>query len=152
MPIFGGSCIFSSCHDQSSKKAGLVLGDPKSFGLDGGSCFDTSAKWGCRIPEPIDPVLLREVRDSLLAPSTTVKSPVVPRVTPGDPTESFLLDKVTGTQNDRGYTQCQNQDPRGVSADTCGDVMPLGNADFCAARPDKVIAIAQWIRDGALEN
>jgi len=132
MPIFGASCTFSSCHDRSAKKAGLVLGDPI---------------------EPLDDsALLKEVRDSLLAPSTTVKSPVVPRVTPGDPARSFLLDKVTDTQNARGYAQCQNQDPRGSSPDTCGEAMPLGDATFCSTRPEKVVAIAQWIRDGALQN
>ena len=131
IPIFVASCTFSSCHDPSAKKAGLVLGDPKV---------------------PIDSALLREVRDSLLAQSTTVKSPVVPRVTPGDPTTSFLLDKVTATQNDRGYAQCENQDPRGSSANTCGDAMPLSDAAFCTTNPNKVIAIAQWIRDGAPQN
>jgi hypothetical protein len=131
MPIFGAACTFSSCHDRSAKKAGLVLGDPRS---------------------PTDPTLLKEVRDSLLAPSTTVKSPVVPRVTPFDPTTSFLLDKVTGTQNDRGYSECRNQDPSRGPADTCGDAMPLGNPDYCSKAPEKIIAIAQWIRDGALQN
>jgi hypothetical protein len=131
MPIFKASCTFSSCHDRSAKKAGLVLGDPTS---------------------PTDASLLKEVRDSLLAPSTTVKSPVVPRVTPGDPTKSFVLDKLTGIQNDRGYAQCANQDPRGSSANTCGDPMPLGDAKFCATQTAKVLAIAQWIRDDAPQN
>lgn len=131
MPIFRESCTFSSCHDTSAKKAGLVLGDP-------------NADLG-------DPNLLKDVRESLLAPSTTVKSPAVPRVTPGDPTKSFLLDKVTGTQNGRGYA-CENQAPVGSPRDACGDAMPLGDATFCATQPGKIIAIARWIRDGALQD
>jgi hypothetical protein len=152
MPIFAASCVFSSCHDPSARKADLVLGDPKSFGLDAGSCIDESAEWGCRLSEPIDPALLKEVRDGLLAPSKTVKVPALPRVTPGDPTKSFLLDKVTGTQNRRGYAQCENQSVSGSSANTCGDTMPLGSTTYCATMPEKVIAIVQWIRDGAPEN
>jgi hypothetical protein len=111
-------------------KAGLVLGDRR----------------------PVDAVLLKEVLDSLLAPSTTVTSPIVPRVTPYDPTKSFLLDKITGNQNERGYAECRNQGPIGSSPDGCGDPMPLGNASYCATNADKVMTIAKWIRDGALGN
>jgi hypothetical protein len=114
-------------------KAGLVLGDPKS-------------------PDRIDPNLSKEVRDSLLAPSTTVTSPVVPRVTPGNPTKSFLLDKITNTQNDRGYAACRNQGPSGSSPNSCGDPMPFGDPNYCSENPGKVMAIAGWIRDGAPQN
>lgn len=137
MPIFGASCTFSSCHDRSAMKAGLVLGDPKSLREDGGF---------------IDPLLLKEVRDSLLAPSTTVASPAVPRVTPGDPTRSFLLDKITNTQSERGYAQCRNQGPTRSSSNSCGDPMPFGDPNYCSTNSGKVMAIAAWIRDGAPQN
>ena len=130
MPMFGASCTFSSCHDRSSKKAGLFLGDPSS---------------------PIDPTLLMEVRDSLLAPSMTVTAPAVPRVTPGDPTKSFLLDKVTGSQDGRGYT-CESQEPSPADSTSCGATMPFGYADYCAENPHKVGAMAAWIRDRAPQN
>jgi hypothetical protein len=133
MPIFEASCTFSSCHDRSARKAGLVLGDPKAT-------------------DPGDAALLKEVRDSLLAPSTTVKSPIVPRVTPGDPTKSFVLDKMTGTQNERGYAQCQNQGPSGSPPNGCGDPMPFGDPNYCSESPMKVESIAAWIRDGAPQN
>jgi hypothetical protein len=151
MPIFGQSCTYSECHDPAAKKAGLMLGDPSAFGPGRSSCYDPSAKWGCSIPEPIDQNLLKSVRDSLLAPSMTVVTPAVPRVTPFDPTKSFLLDKVTGNQNKRGYATCQNQDPS-RSQGACGDAMPLSGPSLCEDEPARVMAIAAWIRDGAEQN
>lgn len=151
MPIFGASCTFSSCHDPTARKAGLLLGDPRAFAPDGGSCFDESAKWGCRIPMPIDANLLKDVRDSLLSSSTTVKEPAIFRVAPRDPGKSFLLDKLTGNQDGRGYT-CESQEPTPTSPASCGGPMPFGDSNFCKTNPDKVSAIAEWIRDGAPQN
>lgn len=119
VPIFKGSCVFSSCHDASAHEAGFVLGDPKT------------------------------IRDELLAQSTT--EPSLPRVTPYDPTKSFLLDKLTGNQNERGYSGCANQLPSN-GAGACGDVMPPNTGGLCADQPQKVIAIARWILAGAPQN
>ena len=92
---------------------------------------------------------LKTVRDSLLAPSETVVGSSLPRVTPFDPTKSFVLDKVTGTENDRGY-RCQSQDASEPLP--CGGPMPKGGSSLCVQSSDSALAIAQWIRQGAPQN
>src|ERR1041384_731852 len=101
LPIFGLSCIASSCHDTSAKEAGLVLGDPRACGPPGSNCFDPTAKWKYKFPGPIDPALLSQVATSLVASSMTV--PGLQRITPGKPDQSFLIDKITGQENSKQY-------------------------------------------------
>jgi hypothetical protein len=97
MPIFGLSCIASSCHDSTARKADLVLGDPSAWGPPGTSCYDPTAKWKYSFPAPIPRDLLTIVYSGLVdVPSKTV--PAVMRVVPGDPSSSFLVDSVSGTQ------------------------------------------------------
>lgn len=149
MPIFGLSCIASSCHDRSAKKAGLVLGDPSACGPPGTSCYDPAAKWKYKFPGPIDPNLLNEVFSNLVASSMTV--PGLQRVTPGNPGQSFLIDKISGLENSKQYpVPCQSQDPTRPGA--CGSDMPLNSPSLCQDSPDKVRAIATWINQGVLMN
>jgi hypothetical protein len=155
MPIFGLSCIASSCHDQSAHKADLVLGDPSACGPQGTICFDESAKWKYTYKAGVTPDLKQAVLDSLLAP-TSKTAPGVRRVAPGQPENSFLLDKVTGQQNSKQYpAPCQNQDPVN-SPGACGGDMPYRSPNWCAdgeqLSVQKVQAVAQWIEQGAQNN
>src|ERR1043165_4553366 len=71
MPIFGLSCIASSCHDTSAHKADLILGDPSACGKP--TCFDGSAKWKYTFPpgNPSDALVL-QVAQNLVKASTTI--------------------------------------------------------------------------------
>lgn len=152
LPMFGLSCIASSCHDQSSHKADLVLGDPSACGPMGTVCYDPAAKWKYTYKAGVTPALKQTVLDALLAPtSKTVAG--LRRVTPGQPQSSFLLDKVTGQENSKQYpAQCVNQDTT-KSQTPCGTDMPLGGTNWCAdgdpLSVQKVQTLAQWIENGA---
>lgn len=149
MPIFGLSCIASSCHDPSAKKAGLILGDPAACGPPGTSCYNPAAKWKYQFPGPLDPNLLQQVLTSLTSPSMTV--PALQRIAPGKPENSFLLDKISGQENNKQYpVPCQSQDTTRPGA--CGSDMPLNSPSLCSDSPDKVRAIAQWVMAGAPNN
>jgi len=123
LPIFGLSCAGTSCHSAPTKKGGLYLG-PKCD-------FDTAAKWSCKFPtapntdpeasQPVTQQVLDDVWASLMENAKTVTgpAPVVKRVTPGAPQTSFLIDKTSDKQNQRGYV-CVNTDPKPGAAGTCG--------------------------------
>lgn len=155
MPIFGLSCIQSSCHNKDVAKAGLVLGDPSACTNPTGNCYDANAKWKYTFPTPPPADLMTQVLTSLVnAPSKTIASVV--RVKPTDPANSFLMDKLLGTQNDKfgSSGSCQNQDTS-KSTLPCGATMPLDSPSLCdqaAGDPAKVQAIAQWIQQGAQNN
>jgi hypothetical protein len=152
MPIFGLSCIASSCHDTSAHKADLILGDPSACGKP--TCFDGSAKWKYTFPpgNPSDALVL-QVAQNLVKASTTI--PSVMRVTPNQPENSFLMDKLLGLETSKPYVpQCKNQDPS-KSPNQCGGTMPLDSPSLCdpvAGDPTKVQAIAMWIQQGAQNN
>jgi len=150
MPIFGLSCVASSCHDMAARKADLVLGDPSACGPSV-SCYDPTAKWLYRFPGPIPDALLSTVYKNLVdVPSTVVAS--VRRVAPGDPNHSFLVDTLVGTENSSPYSsQCKNPNPEIVQS-PCGGDMPLNTANLCEDDPAKVQAIVQWIAQGAQMN
>lgn len=81
----------------------------------------------------------------LLAPSTTTNN--MPRVTPGDPANSFLMVKIDGCQNFRGLT-CTAQSGA-VSDGVCGDDMPQSQP----ALPDSEKNVFRdWIAMGAKNN
>jgi len=149
MPIFGLSCIASSCHDKNAAKAGLVLGDLTACTNPMG-CFDSSAKWGYTFSGPLDPALLSQVYGNLYNVASKT-APAVLRVKPGDPQNSFLMDKISNTQDSKGLT-CQNTSPT-TGGGPCGTFMPQSaGADLCDDSPAKGIAIAQWILAGAPNN
>ena len=150
MPIFGLSCIQSSCHNESTKKAGLILGDPKACANPMG-CYDSTAKWQYKFTGTLDPALVAEVYTNLVNVASKT-APAVMRVKSGDPQNSFLMDKISNAQGSKGYT-CQNQDPT-TGGPPCGMSMPLNATDLChdPTATDKGIAIAQWIKAGAPQN
>lgn len=151
MPIFGFSCAGSQCHSGTRPKAGLSLGprcDP----------MGTDCVWPSQpntdnpsAPQPITEGDFQNVYDALMAPSVT--APAVKRVVPGKPEASFLVDKIAGTQNDKGYA-CTNtgNDP---TVGVCGDHMPQTVGPLCSTGktgPDRVAAIVNWIAQGAANN
>ncbi|HVU03558.1 MAG TPA: hypothetical protein VHE30_17485 [Polyangiaceae bacterium] len=153
MPIFGGSCTTTDCHNSPEKKAGLYLGV---------RCNTVNRV--CTFPDAVDPnatnshpaePLTQEVLDavylSLTSPSTT--APSAQRVVKNDPEHSFLIQKLAGTQADHGY-ECENQDPSHTSnPQPCGDSMPLGSTALCeGSSRDRFDKIAAWIAQGANEN
>jgi hypothetical protein len=153
MPIFGLSCIASSCHDQTKHAANLVLGDPSACGPVGTSCYDQAAKWSYTFKTPPPETLVSAVLANLVnTPSVT--NPAVPRVAPQNADNSFLVDKVAGVQNTKQYPgTCTNQDPSRPGV--CGSDMPQGVVGgFCenAESAKKVQAIAQWVQQGAQNN
>jgi len=154
MPIFGLSCIASSCHDQSAKKANLILGDPSACGPMGTNCYDAAAKWSYTFQtNPADREALVATVLANLVNVASATIPGVPRVASGNAENSFLVDKVAGQQNSKQYPgPCTNQDPS-RPAGACGSDMPLGTPKgFCGDSPNKVQAIAQWIQQGAKNN
>lgn len=150
MPIFGLSCIASSCHSVDAHKADLILGDPSACPT--GNCYDPNAPWKYKFPTPPPETLVSQVLTNLVnAPSKTIAS--VPRVAPGNPGGSFLMDKLLAQENTKYGTsgQCQNQDTT-KSTDPCGTDMPLQSPSLCSDDPTKLQAIAQWIQQGAQNN
>jgi hypothetical protein len=155
MPIFGLSCIASSCHDSNARKADLVLGDPSACGPAGTVCYDPTARWYYTYRAGVPPDLLTAVYSGLVnVPSKIV--PAVNLVTPGDPSSSFLLDTLIGTQNTSWYSsQCRSTEPSLPGA-PCGPDMPLGSPNWCEGGDqlsvEKVQALAMWIQQGAPMN
>lgn len=151
MPIFGLSCIASSCHDTGAHKADLILGDPSACGKP--SCYDPTAKWKYSFPSPPPDSLVTQVLTNLVNVASKTESAVM-RVKPGDPANSFIMDKLLGQENSKTYSApCQNQDTS-KSTTPCGADMPLQSPSLCSDPEDaaKVQAIAQWIQQGAQKN
>ena len=161
MPIFGGSCTASDCHNNHDKKAWLDLG-VRCQGSGSGATYtctfpttppDPSAQ---NPPQPLTPDIITAAHASLLLPAKTVNAPdggpyKVMRVVPGDPEHSFLMQKVQGTQDDQHYS-CTNQDTT-RSTGVCGNPMPLGALPLCegTSRP-RFDLLAAWIQGGAPNN
>ena len=151
MPVFGLMCTLSSCHSGETPAAHLYLGVRCQY--------DPNARLSCKFPDASDPdntfqpltqTVLDSVRAALLSASVT--APAVARVVPGKPGASFLVDKIAGTQGDRGY-DCTAPPSAGTSSDPCGMSMPFGSDPLCitgdAARFDAVVT---WIAQGARDD
>lgn len=123
MPFFGVTCAFGGCHDASSKLKGLYLGP--NF-TDGEADAETR----------------RAVHESLLSPATTTDD--LPRITPFEPSKSFLMLKISGCQNSAGLT-CKGA----IAASPCGARMPAVSDPLPAASRNM---IARWIAGGATED
>jgi hypothetical protein len=136
MPIFGGSCTASDCHNSHDHKAGLDLGvrcQPSGSGATYSCAFPTVDPDPSlsNPPKPLTQAIVDATHASLMLPSTTVKSPTVARVVPGDPEHSFIIQKVTDKQAQPGYT-CENQDPTHTTNPVpCGALMPLNSSPLC---------------------
>jgi len=114
--VFNGSCGFSSCHGSATAPQGNLF-----LGLQTAKGSDSSA-----------------VHTKIVG----VKSgelPVMPFVTAGDPSKSYLMHKMDGDQNTLD-SQC---------AGGCLVSMPQGADILPQATRDKVRA---WIAQGALDN
>ena len=150
MPIFGLSCAMSFCHGNDKPPAKLYLGVR--------CVFDENSPHRCTFPDepgaasqpdvaPLTPEIVDRVYQGLLAASNT--APEVQLVTPGDPDASFLVDKLLGTHNDRGY-DCASSGP--VELGPCGAAMPFGSPGFCAFdgfESSTFNTIAAWVLQGA---
>jgi hypothetical protein len=120
-PFFSTTSAFGGCHDGNTRQAGLYLGP--NF-LDGPATAQNRA----------------DALASLLSISRT--APSMHRVTPFDPTRSFLMLKVEGCQNRMGLT-CGGA----VAGKPCGDRMP-GQSDELPS--EKKSLLARWIARGAV--
>jgi hypothetical protein len=154
MPVFGLSCTVSDCHNSHDKKSGLDLGWRCAYDAVKRACIFPAVEDpntpSTNPPKPLTEEVVNAVYASLLADSATASG--VKQVVPGDPSRSFLLDKLAGTQNERGYT-CTNQDPsREVNPVPCGDTMPQGADPTCEGSPASFELIVRWITQGARNN
>jgi hypothetical protein len=152
MPIFGLSCAANSCHNTEDRKAGIYLGPKCSY--------DAAAPpWMCTYPAaadgmgagPLTPEIIAEVYANLMANSVT--APTVKRVTPGDPMNSFLIDKLGDLQNTGKPYQASCQ-PQETGMGACGAGMPRGGP-FCPGTgtfPTRFTAVAAWVQQGAPNN
>jgi hypothetical protein len=157
MPIFGSACATSSCHNVHDHIAGLNLGvrcTPPPKGVTVCTFPDTVDTSGnsSNPPAPLTPQIISDAYTSLMQASTTVQAGNVMRVVPGDPEKSFVIQKVTGTQGDQGYTTCKSQDSsHAVTPDPCGDSMPLGTLLCEGSSRPRFDMLARWIAQGALQ-
>ena len=157
LPMLGLSCVAADCHGayETAPRAGLNLGNK--------CVYDMNAKWKCTFPnaaDPLDPTkpapdlpIANQIYASMMEPATTVVSPRVRRIVPGDPANSYLMLTLADQQNTRGYT-CENQDPSHESnPPPCGVSMPQNQDLYCQGtyRP-RFDAIARWIAEGAPNN
>jgi hypothetical protein len=132
MPIFRRSCNARSCHSSHSSQAGsadLFLG-PSLRDFDGGT-----------LPPPDTGVLIA-VHQELLAPS--LLAPSMPRVTPGDPEQSFLMHKLDGTFG-CGRIECPWNPATEVPG--CGESQPYTAGELLDL--DERNVIRRWIAQGA---
>jgi hypothetical protein len=106
---------------------------------------------------PLTPDIITQVHTSVLEKSTTINSadaaPGVKRVVPGDPADSFIMQKLSDTENSKGYA-CTDQDPSHEENPLpCGVFMPQGGDPLCLGKSRyKFDTIARWIAQGALNN
>jgi hypothetical protein len=155
LPLFGLSCVPSGCHSAKEKKAGLNLGYKCAYDVATKNCiFPTTPDPDSSKPQPEDEATIADIYASLLAPAVTVKSPITPRVKPGDPEHSFFVQKLGDTQGKQGY-MCENADSSHESPpiQPCGVYMPQNQELLCqgTSRP-RFDTIARWIAQGAVNN
>jgi hypothetical protein len=150
MPIFGLSCTMSSCHGGDEPPAKLYLGVR--------CAYDENSAHRCTFPDepgtaaqpdvaPLTPEVVDRVYQGLLTASST--APAVPLVAPGDPGASFLVDKLRGTHNVRGY-DCVSLRPEEMVG-ACGRAMPFGSSlcDLGSSGASQFNTIVAWVVQGA---
>lgn len=136
LPIFHGSCGFSGCHGDSRPTAPLVF----LYASSG----DTT---------PVSTIGARVHSD--IVNRKSVENPSMNYVSPGDPTNSYLMRKLDGA-----LTDIASQCPTGNAlyaryestysfANACGGAMPEGLMAIGAMGRD---TIRRWIAQGALDN
>ncbi len=127
MPIIARACNFSSCHG-TGKKAKLFMGPTKK---------ELAA-------EGLDPMLLQLIHAAMIAPAETTDT--LPRITPGDPSRSFMMLKMDGCLDEAEPCTAQTG-AKGKHA--CGDSMPQGAPKLACAERD---LMRRWIAQGAQLN
>jgi hypothetical protein len=154
MPIFGLSCTMSSCHGGEEPPAKLYLGVR--------CAYDETSPHRCTFPDapgqstnpeamPLTPEVVDRVYPGLLASSRT--APTVPLVSSGDPSASFLVDKLRGTHNARGY-DCVSFGSDETDG-PCGRAMPLGSSSLCdlgSSGASQFNTIVAWVLQGARDD
>lgn len=127
LPIQRRACAFSSCH-------GKLVGSQVEMYL------------GPNVSDPApDDATIADIIATMKAPSAT--APSMPRVTPGDAQNSFLMLKLDGCQGEANLT-CQVQ-AGALSNNPCGDTMPRSGDRLSRAERD---VYRRWIIQGAQDN
>jgi hypothetical protein len=136
LPILHGSCGFSECHGDSRLAAPLVF---------------LSATSGDTAPVATSGVL---VYGDIIG-KKSIEDPSMNYVTPGNPTDSYVMRKLDGALMDIA-SQCPSDNALyaryGSSysfANACGGAMPEGLGALDATSRD---TIRRWIAQGALNN
>lgn len=149
MPIFGFGCAGDQCHSGSRPKGNLFLG-PKCDFKDGTCTWPATPNTeNPSAGQPITDADIRNVHGALREASAT--APAVKRVVPGDPAASFLVDKIVGIQNSKGYA-CTNTDSASAASGACGGPMPRSFDSLCdtgSSGQSRVNTIVNWIAQGA---
>jgi hypothetical protein len=129
IPVFVASCAFDGCHNDPTGKPLQFLAQR----LDGGP-----------------PVFAQQVYDGIVG-KPTVEDPSMPFVTPGDPSQSFLMRKMdddlvalAAQCAGNNVLQAQYQTPS-----PCGVSMPSQLPVLDATRRG---AVRSWIQQGAKNN
>lgn len=123
VPFFSVTCAFGGCHDGDSRSAGLYLGPNFTEG-------------------EADAETRRAMHESLLANASTTDD--LPRITPFEPSKSFVILKLAGCQNDAGLT-CRGA----VAGQPCGARMPA-LSDPLPAESRRMFA--RWVAEGAARD
>lgn len=132
MPVIQRACNLSTCHGSSLPKGDLFMG-PSLFSMGMMVTPDQAT---------IDMVLTEEL---INIPSAT--APAVMLVMPGSPENSFMMTKIDGCQNVRGFT-CTAQGGA-VTNGVCGDDMPQSQPPLPDSEKNM---IRDWIAQGAKNN
>jgi hypothetical protein len=141
-PIFRMTCNRSVCHGQKPgtdpngvyPAADLYLGPP----------FDDKDR------TPIDAALLSTVAAELRQPSK--EAPPLDIVSPGDPSASFVVDKLYACQNAREMAcTVVFSGPRHCPSSACGDPMPPRDEPAQLSEEQRT-TIRRWIAQGAQDN
>jgi hypothetical protein len=136
LPVFRGGCGFSGCHGDSRPTAPLV--------------FLYASSTNATPVSAIGPQVYSTIVDK-----KSLENPSMNYVSPGDPTNSYLMRKLDGA-----LTDIASQCPTGNAlyarygssyafANGCGSQMPEGLMPLDATSRD---TIRRWIAQGALDN
>jgi len=145
MPAFQAGCTLTSeCHGQTGNTAeeNLYLGENNPDSSTG---------------EPVDPGVAMMVYNGLVG-VPSLEDPSMPLVTKGDPTTSYLIQKLNNTQNNfaagcmKSSTPCSATSSTCTSATPCGTSMPDDGTLWSQGNQAALTAVTNWISQGALNN
>lgn len=154
MPIFGLSCNTSQCHDADRPKAQMYLGPRCKYNADSGECvFNQEGQPpqdGLDMEDPLTDMVVQQILSNIVS-AASATAPALNRIEPGDPGNSFLIDKIADRQDDLSV-DCTPQDPTAVGQ--CGSPMPPPSATLCLQKngQGRFDTIATWVLQGAADN